>query len=223
MSATRLSLYNDALLLCGERALSNLSEDTEPRRLLDQLWSDQGVDMCLEEAQWEFAMRSVRIDYDTGITPDFGYHRAFDKPTDWILTSSVCMDEFFRVPLLRYVDEVGFWYSDLDTIYVRYVSNDSTYGMDLSKWPPSFKEFVASHFASRMILKITNDEARLRLFINPENPEHSVRGRALLRAKSRCAMASPTTFPARGQWGLSRNRGISKRSDGGFNSGNLIG
>lgn len=222
MAATRLSLYNDALLLAGERSLSTLSEDNEPRRLLDQIYNNQGIDACLEEGQWMFAMRTIQIDYDPGVTPTYGLARAFDKPTDWVLTSALCSDEFFRVPVLRYVDEAGFWYSDLDTLYVRYVSNDASYGASMALWPPSFKDFVAAHFASQLVLKTSNDESRLKMFVNPENPEHSIRGRALLRAKSRCAMASPTSIPAQGMWSRSRTRGAGRR-DGGNTSGNLIG
>lgn len=222
MSATRLSLYNDSLLLAGERALASLTEANEPRRLLDQIYNNQGIDACLEEGQWEFAMRTIQIDYDPSVTPTYGLTRAFDKPTDWILTSAVCSDESFRVPVLRYVDEAGFWYSDLDTLYVRYVSNDSSYGGDMSKWPPSFKDFVAAHFASQLVLKTSNDESRLNMFINPANPMHSIRGRALLRAKSKCAMASPTSLSAQGNWSKSRMRGTNRR-DGGGTSGNLIG
>ena len=222
MGTTRLQLYNDALLMAGERSISSLTVDEEVRYLLDQVWNNNGVDGCLEEGQWEFAMRTVRIDYDPGIQPDYGYTRAFDKPTDWILTSALCSDEFFRVPLTRYVDETGYWFSDLDQIYVRYVSNASGYGSDLSKWPRSFCEFVAAHFASKIIIKVTNDETRLRLFINPDNPEHSIRGRALLHAKSRCAMAGPTQFKPQGQWAGARTSGVGRR-DGGGTSGNLIG
>lgn len=222
MSYSRLQLYNDALLLAGERPLEALTDNVEGRRLLDQVWNNQGVDGCLEEGQWEFAMRTIMIDYDPSVEPPFGYNRAFDKPSDWILTSSVCSDEFFRVPITRYADEAGFWYSDLDTIYVRYVSNDAAYGSDLSKWPRSFQEFVSAHFATKIILKLTNDEAKLGLFVNPANPEHSIRGRALLEAKSRCAMASPTSIPAQGRWSVARTRGVARR-DGGNISGNLIG
>jgi len=218
----RLSLYNDALLMCGERALADLTENVETRHLLDTVWNHNGVDGCLEEAQWQFAMRTVRIDYDPGIEPDYGYRKAYDKPTDWILTSAFCSDEFFRVPILRYVDEAGFWYSDYDFVYVRYVSNDASYGGDLSKWPRSFTEFVAAHFASKIILKLTNDENRLQLFINPQNPQHSIRGRALMNAKSRCAMSGPTQMSATGSWSNARTRGVSRR-DGGNIGGNLIG
>lgn len=222
MSASRLSVYNDALLMAGERALDTLTDNVESRRLLDQVWNNNGVDGCLEEGQWEFAMRTVMVDYDPAIEPGFGYNRAFGKPTDWILTSAFCSDEFFRVPVTRYADETGYWFSDLDTIYVRYVSNDTNYGADMSKWPRSFAEFVAAHFASKIILKLTNNEARLSLFINPQNPEHTIRGRALMNAKSRCAMASPTQITAQGRWSVARTRGVARR-DGGNISGNLIG
>lgn len=222
MGTSRLQLYNDALLLCGERSLDSLTVEEKSRRLLDQIWDNGGVDACLEEGQWEFAMRTVRIDYDPGITPEYGYNRAFDKPSDWILTSAVCSDEFFRVPVLRYVDEAGYWFSDLDLLYVRFVSNSATYGGDLSIWPKSFTEFVAAHFASLVVLNISNDDKRLKLLANPEKPEHSIRGRALLKAKSRCAMASPTSILAQGLWGQARTRGVARR-DGGNTSGNLIG
>jgi hypothetical protein len=121
---TKLTLYNDALLLCGERFLASLTEEREPRRLLDRAWDGGAVRACLEMGQWGFAMRTIQLDYDSGIQPDFGYARAFVKPTDWVLTSGLCSDEFFRSPLTRYTDEAGYWYSDLDTIYVRYVSDD---------------------------------------------------------------------------------------------------
>lgn len=220
MGTSRLQLYNDALLVCGERAIADLTVEEESRRILDQVWNNGGVDACLEEGQWEFAMRTVRIDYDPGIQPDFGYAHAFDKPDDWILTSALCADEFFRVPVIRYVDEAGYWFCDLDTIYTRIVSNDASYGANLSLWPQSFAKFVAAHFASQIVQKLSNDEAKTRLFINPDNPKHSIRGRALLQAKSRCAMASPTQMSGQGNWSLARTRGVGRR-DGGSNSGNL--
>ncbi len=40
MAVDQLSLYNRALLIMGQRFLSDLSEEREPRRLLDQVWND---------------------------------------------------------------------------------------------------------------------------------------------------------------------------------------
>ena len=53
--------------------------------MLDIVFDNGGYDECLSEGQWNFAMRAVQIDYDTNITPSFGYKRAFTKPSDWIL------------------------------------------------------------------------------------------------------------------------------------------
>jgi hypothetical protein len=212
---TQLDIYNGALLHCGERFLGSLTENREPRRLLDRVWSSNGVKTCLELGQWNFAMRTQQIDYDPSIEPSFGYNRAFQKPSDWVLTSSVCADEFFRSPLTRYQDEAGFWYSDLDTLYVRFVSDDPTYGLDLNKWPESFREFVEVHFASKIVLKLSNSEEELRRVM-------AVRKALLLTAKSKAAMADPTSFPAQGAWTRARNR-FPNRRDGGGTTGNLIG
>lgn len=212
---TKLDVFNDALLLCGERFLASLSEAVETRRLLDQVWDSGGVKQCLEEGQWFFAMRTVRLDYDTGIEPDFGYSRAFEKPDDWCLTSAICADEFFRVPLTRYVDEAGYWYSDIDQLFVRYVSDDVLYGNDLLKWPSGFRDFVASHLASKIVYKIASSE-------DTRSEVKKARKAALLKAKALSLMAGPTMFPARGSWSNARNR-FPNRRDGGNNNGNLIG
>lgn len=201
-------------MICGDRFLAALTDESEPRRLLDQVWASNGIKYCLEQGQWHFAMRTVQIDYDTSIQPSYGYNRAFQKPTDWVNTSGVCSDEFFRSPLTRYIDEAGYWYSDLDTIYVRYVSMDAGYGFDLNKWPESFREFVAYFFAAKIINKLQSSEAE-------EGEIKQEMEKALKLAKSKAAMAEPTSFPAQGSWSSAHRRG-SGRSDRG-NTGQLIG
>lgn len=212
---TKLDLFNGALLLCGERFLASLTEEREPRRLLDRVWASNGVRTCLEQGQWNFAMRTIQIDYDSGIEPSFGYSRAFAKPSDWVITSSLCEDEYFRAPSLRFWDEASYWYADLDTLYVRYVSDDVAYGMNLGAWPESFREYVEEFFASKIIRKLSNSESE-------EQKSFLRLKKKLLTAKSKAAMAEPTSFPARGSWGLSRNR-FPNRRDGGGTGGNLIG
>jgi hypothetical protein len=214
---TKLDVFNGALLICGERFLASLTEEREPRRLLDRVWSANGVKTCLEMGQWNFAMRSIQIDYDPSVQPSFGYNRAFSKPDDWVLTSGVWEDEFMRQPLTRYWDEANYWYSDLDTIFVRYVSSDTLYGLNLNKWPESFREYVEHFFASKIILKLSNSE-------DEEGKVFKLMEKKLKTAKSRAAMAEPTSFPARGAWGLARNRFPNRRDGGNTGSGgNLIG
>jgi hypothetical protein len=208
VSTSRLNLYNDALIMCGERTLTTLTENIEPRRLLDHVWDNDGVKGCLESAQWKFAMRTIMIDYDTSVSPGFGYRRAFLKPTDWCATSALCQDEYFNSPLLRYLDEAGYWYADLDSLYVRYVSNDSGFGGDLSLWTKRFADYVASYFAAKIVLKLTSDE-------NKQGRVISLRDKFLLQAKNLDAMADPAKFAAQGGWTAARG---ARRGDRGNRS-----
>ncbi len=209
--ATKLQLYNEALMVCGERAIASLSEDRESRRLLDQVYDTGGIKRCLEMGQWNFAMRTVQIDSDPDIAPEFGYAKAFTKPTDWVLTSALCSDGYFNAPLTQYADESEYWYSDTDPIYVRYVSDDAAYGSDLGNWPQTFYDFVAAHFAGKIILKLTADKER-------RDAVESIEKKRLLSARNKDAMAKPTSFLPQGSWSSSRGGGRSRRDRGNRNS-----
>ena len=211
----RLTLYNDALLLCGERSVSSLTEDREPRRNLDQAWNGGAVRKCLEEGQWRFAMRTVMIDYDPALDPDFGYRRGFNKPDDWVRTCAVCEEEYFRTPLTAYTDEADFWYADLDIIYAKYISDDPLWGMNLGKWPQAFADFVSAHLALKIIIKLSESQEKIQIITK-------LREKYKRDAKSAAAVSEPTLFAARGTWSRARTKG-SKRSDGGNINGNLIG
>lgn len=218
MATTKLKIYNGALMLCEQRSIASLSVNEESRRVLDEVYDDGGVQYCLEQGQWRFAMRSSKFTYDTGITPSFGYRRAFAKPDDWVNTSAVCSDEYYQSPLLAYTDEAGFWYSDLDEIYVKYVSNDANYGMNLSLWPYSFTEYVKAYFASRIVGKIAAKDT-LRAAITGRG---GILENAHLTAKNRDSMAEPTKFPPRGNWVQARIGDNGSWRDGG-NRNQLIG
>lgn len=218
----KLSLYNDALQLVGERKLSGLTENREPRHLLDQVYDNGGIEFCLEQGQWHFAMRTIRIDYDPAVDPEFGYQYAFDKPTDWVLTSAFCADEWFRVPITQYTDENDYWFAEETIVYVKYVSNDAAYGGDLSLWPMSFKEYVAAYFAGKIVMKVSGDEGKV-VFLHGSNKtnDDGYIADTLDTAKSKAAWALPTVFPARGVWNNSRQR--QRSQERGNRSGPLIG
>lgn len=222
MGTNRLQIYNSALLLCGARFLASLDENTEPRRLLDNVWNSGGVRYCLEQGQWQFAMRTQMIDYDPDIDTQFGYRYAFDKPDDWVLTSALCSDERFTVPLTQYRDEVDYWVADITPIYVQFVSDDNQFGSDLSRWPSSFSEYVNAYFASQVIYKLSSDKAMRKALLDPRT---GILDRAKLVAKSRAAMTQGTQYPATGSWVRSRagmRSGRGPMGDGGT-SGSLTG
>lgn len=224
MATTRLALYNGALLLCGIRQIADLTVNEEPRKLLDSVWNGDGVNQAvrglLEEGQWVFATRSAKLNYDTANEPSWGYKRAFAKNTDWVATSAVCYDEYFNTPLTAYSDEAGFLYCDVDTIYVKYISDASTYGGDLSRWPSSFVEYAKAWLAARIIFKIAASQERREELMKPNT---GILAQARLTALNRDAMAKPTRWPARGTWTRSRQgRGTRDWYDQG-NRNRLIG
>lgn len=209
----KLLLYNNALLDVGERTLASLTENREPRRLLDLAWDTGAVAWCLERGQWNFAMRSSKLDYSPSVEPTFGYRRAFNKPVDWVRTAGVASDEYMRMPLINYIDEASFWFADLDTIYVRYVSSDNEYGMNFGGWPQTFQKLVSGYLAEEICSKLTQDEARIAR-VNKDLK------RFLLEAKSNDAEDEATQFAPPGTWTTAR-RGRRTRWDRGFKTGNL--
>lgn len=225
--ATRLEIYNGALLECESRLIANLEVNEEARRLLDYVWNSGGVKACLERGQWKFATRASMLNPETAVDPQFGYPNAFAKPADWVTTSAVCQDEYFRVPCLRYSDEVGYWFADITPIYVKYVSSADGYGMNLANWPASFTEYVKAYFAGKVAGKICQDRAVVTKLLGPDlsGDRRGMVAERLLTAKNRDAWAGPTTFPAQGLWTRSTmgaRGGRGPLGDGG-NTGNLIG
>ena len=197
--ATKLGLFNSALRLCHERKLASLTENRHPRHLLDDAWGDGSttgaVQACLEMGQWTFATRTIMLDYTPSVEPDFGYSRAFDQPEDMVRVTAVCEDEYFDAPLLRYADERRYWYADLDTIYVRYVSNDAEYGADLSLWPETFARLVEAYLAMEIVGSLTGADRGV---------VEKAFDKAKLEAKSLDAMNKPTVFMPQGGWVLAR-------------------
>jgi len=206
---TKLQLYNGALRLCGERKIASLAENREPRRLLDDAYGDGStngsVRRCLELGQWTFAMRTIQLDYSPSIEPSFGFLRAFDQPTDMVNVAGIAEDEFFNVPLTQYADERQYWYAHLDTIYVKYVSNHTDYGADLSLWPQVFADMVEADLAREIVVNLTGGDV--------DKVEKKFKD-AKTRAMSNDAMKKPTAFLPMGSWASSRHQGRTLRRHG---------
>lgn len=193
----QLSLYNGALRIIEERKLASTSENRETARLLGDVWDDGAVEACLEQGLWLFAMRSGAIDYTSSVEPPFGYRYAFNKPADYVRTAAVATDEYFNVPLNQVSDESGFWYADITPIYVKWVSKDSAYGLDMSRWPQTFIFYVQSYLAKRIVGRVTKSATRVEL--TEKNYE-----KALLDARSKDCMNDGVKFPPPGSWTAAR-------------------
>lgn len=192
MAVTKLILFNDALQLLGERNLSSLTESREPRRLLDQVWDNGCVNYCLSQGQWNFATRSSMLTYNSSITPAFGLPRAFTRPTDNLRTIVIAQDEYFRAAV-NYSDEGAYIYSNIDEIYIKYVSSDTAYGNDLSLWPLTFSEYVSAYLASKIAHVLIQDKKE-------RDRIYAYMMAKLSDAKVKDALAEGTQFIPRGSW-----------------------
>ncbi len=198
--STKLRLYNGALRLVGERKLTSLTENRDPRRFLDEVWDDGFINLMLSTGQWMFACRTQSLTYSPSVTPAFGYQYAFDKPADWIRTISFSGDEYFAEPLLRYQQQALYWFADVDTIYIRYVSNDTSYGGVVTTWPENFCQFVEAHLAREICSRLEGGDTKRKSMDDERSARLSI-------ALSTDAMEEPTRIMPMGNWAGARMSG----------------
>jgi hypothetical protein len=210
MTTTKLSLFNGALRELGSRKLASLSENRESRRVLDDIWTSGFVDEVLETAEWTFAMRAIEIASDPSSDPQFGFQYRFTKPSDWVKTSYVCQDEDFNDPCLDYADENDSWWANIATLYIKYVSNDASYGADLSLWTPSVVTFAETLLARKACKRLTQSDS-------DEDMLWKKLKKAKTEAMSRDAAKGPTKFAPRGKWASSRLGAAARRDTNGNN------
>jgi len=157
----KLTLYNEALGHLKERRLASLSENREPRRVLDDYFTSTPR-YCLEQGLFRFAKRVTQIDASSTTIPAFGYNSAFRIPDDWIRTVVISTSPDLDPPLLQYNEEAGYWYANATPLYVSYVSSDPLYGMDLGSWPEAFADYVALRLARKGCKRITGSDDLLK-------------------------------------------------------------
>lgn len=198
MPAAKLSIYNNALGHLGERKLASLTENREPRRVLDDFY-DNVLRYCLEQGQWTVsAGRQVEIAASGSVTPSFGFSNAFAKPSDWVRTIRISDSETFDPPLLRFSEQRGFWYSDASTLYVEYVSNSATLGgLDLSRWSEAYENYVTLRLARLACPRIANDSTRRQELLKEER-------KALAEARNLETSGKPPLMQMGGSWVRSR-------------------
>jgi hypothetical protein len=197
-TATRLSIYNGACGVIGERALVSTTEVRESRRALDDIWDRGGVNTCLSMGLWNFAARAIQWNFDPSFTPPWGFQCAFGLPTDWVRWMAVCVDPYLTVPLLQYSDEGQFFFCDLQQLWVKYVSNDAKFGMNMAAWPDGFQRYVEAYFGEAICLRVVGDEKKR---VDAEK----TRDARLKRAKSTDAMNEATAMLPPGNWRQARH------------------
>ena len=209
--ATKLKLFNAALRAIGSNKVTDTGDTNESARSLVDVYDDVVAD-CLETGSWNFAVETIKVAADTGVTPEFGFSEVFAKPSDWVRTVAVSEDEYFSYPLLHYYDDSNFWSADTSPIFVRFVSSDTGLGLDLTRWPASFRRFVELELASRVCMRLTQSNSL-------EDRTMAKRDKARKNALNKDAMNEPNPrFPPPGRVTQARSGRIGWGDRGSRNS-----
>jgi len=190
VATDKLRVYNAALRQLGQRKLSSLSENGPSRRVLDDHWPDV-LDYCLEQGLWNFAMRAVEMDSSASAEIYFGFDYAYQKPDDWLRSVAFSDDGTFRDEFTDVRDENGFWFANCQPLYVRFISHDR--GIDLSTWPQTFADYVATRLAYKSAPGIVNSDAKTDALAKAEM-------RARSEARNKDAMNEPSQPLSEGRW-----------------------
>jgi hypothetical protein len=151
---SKLSLMNGALKKLKQRKLDSLTVDEAARYALDDEY-DKCLAFMLEAGLWNHASRSVELEESTDVEPSFGYTYAFEKPDDYVKLIAISPNQDLWPTLDSYLDEGGVWNAYCSPLYIQYVSNHTSYGMDLSLWPASFVDAVEYNLAVRVAPEVT--------------------------------------------------------------------
>jgi len=153
MAFTQLDLYNDALLLLGQRALSSLTEDQESRYRLDGAYNRQAIRYCLELTKPQFATKTLTLAAPAaGTTFDYTH----SLPTEFVTMGRewVFSDTKLDQPISRYVIEGRTIQTDYATIYVRCVSD----AYALADWDASFGRVMGAYLALETATRLSTDD-----------------------------------------------------------------
>ena len=79
------------------------------------------------------------------------------KPDDWVRTAGISSEATFKPGFEDYEDEGNYWFANVDTLYVRYVSNDEEYGWNVGSWRQGFAKALEAYLAFESGLPISSD------------------------------------------------------------------
>lgn len=198
LSSDWMNIYNDALLILGLDALTSTSDDSGRRFKLSQALSTGIVEALMEDCGWQFGFSTEKLEYDSGIEPDWGYSYAFEKPSNLHRIDGLYYDEFLQVPLKEYHDEGNYFYTDVTEFYFQFVSTD--FITTPANWPTHFKKLVAAKMAKDAGAALRSEGADVNNAIAIFNEREK-------NSKSIDAMQSPPRKLAQGSWTRARYSG----------------
>jgi hypothetical protein len=160
-ATTKLSLYNGALQLLGERRLLTDTDDVSTRYDLDALYDTDAVDYCLELVKPRYSTVLLQL---TGVAPtgDSAFDFAAPIPADFIAMfqdiegrPAIFQDGREESPITRMIREGQEILSDFEFPFIRYCIAHTD--PQLPDIPPSFAKVVSAYMARELAWKYDPD------------------------------------------------------------------
>ena len=151
MAASKLGLYQDALQIIGQRQLTGLTEDREPRHILDNAYDNDAIAYCLEIVKPVFSRITTKLS-----SPSTSAQHALDSvhtlPSDYLDIVKVYSDDKLDQEIERYIIEGNTLACEYGTIYLRYVSD--THITSFTNWTSTFSHIVSAYLAREISKKL---------------------------------------------------------------------
>lgn len=195
--ADRLSIYNRALAMLGERALASLTENQPSRHALDLQWAP-ALQFMLEQGLWKNSLRTVEIAPDGDFEAQFGFENVFSLPEDFVDIAMMSATGDMKDPIRDYeIEAASRLYASVEYVYLQYVSNSASYGLDLAAWPEAMVSALVAYLAFLVGPSVTNGRT-------DKGDAYSIFERRLSEAKRKNAMQNAAKEMPRGRWSRAR-------------------
>lgn len=202
MGTTKLQLYKRACIHMEQSPISSLTDNVEVRRRLDDHYDDTLL-WLMEQGFWRTGMRTVEITQNEAVLPAFSFEYAHDMPTDFVKRLVVSTAECLDPPLddqqqgSSYLMEGGYIWANVTPVYMRYLSNDSAYGLDLTLWTEGMANACSVEFAARAATVVTGSSEKA-------DNLHEKATLLASRAATFDAMQQPSQRHREGRWSGNR-------------------
>lgn len=154
MATNRLTIYNQALHLIGERLLLSEYENAYTRTVLDEAWKLDPASHCLELVKPRFAVATAKLSSPV-VSAAHSLDQVYTLPTDYLTLVELYADEDLQTRVDRYLIEGRTVATEVATnLYARYVSSTLNYAM----WTPGFAQLVGAYLATKIATRIAPDK-----------------------------------------------------------------
>lgn len=159
MSATQLSVFNEAMRILGDVRLITTADDVEAQYAMTDAWPG-AVAFVLRQAAWRFALKTVALTPDHVAVSLPGFSTVYDQPADWLRTHALfVVAGALECPID--IREQGQLYSaNVAAVQMRYVSSQFA-DPGAAPWPEHFAKVAAAYLAFQTGARINGGSAAL--------------------------------------------------------------